>query len=165
MIDRILRPRAAAAERDDGEADVARCDGADIAGSLCGHRAHDRRLQQMGSTALHEICGAAEGRNHAAERFRSLAAVKRIIGPQQAFLIGSGNASRLQHLGSERQRDVEEPLLALAAGQEIDGAGDLQCVARGRGERLVHAGDQRRGPQSRAVGDLDQARRQLVGVT
>jgi hypothetical protein len=50
------------------------------------------------------------------------------------------------------------------APQIIDGLRDLQGVARRAAQRLIHVGDQRRGGQTRATGDLDEAVRQLAGL-
>ncbi len=67
-----------------------------------------------------------------------------------------------EHLGAQRERHLDQPLVARAAGQVVDRLAHLDRVAGGPAEHLVHVGQQRHRRQPVADRHLDDRLRQLA---
>ena len=147
---------------DDGEPDVARGDAAHKAGAI-------RIDGNFHGGAWADSCPAFStkfaGPPSSATMRAKVSAARPESSASAARLapcsFGLGDARGDKHFGGQRQRHLQQPLVAALPGEKIDGVPDFDGIAGGRSQRLVHAGDQRRCPQAGAVGDLDEAGGQL----
>ena len=166
MVDRVLGPRAPAAERHHGEPDRRACAIArDHAGSRRGTARTTGAFGRYAALRSTKSAGPPSAATMRPNVLRRRAAVQRVVGAQQAFLVGRGDAGRLQHLGGQRQRHFEQPLARGARPVRKSTAfGTSTALPAAEASGSFMSVISARGLQARAVGHLDQAVRQLAGV-
>ena len=142
VVDALGLVAAPAAQPDDGQADRANVDRRHHAGALGLGGHDDGGAREVALGRLEQIGGAAEGGDHRGE------ALGRGAAGQRRGRVGV-DPTEAQQLLAERERHLEQALVAGRAGELVDRLVDLERVARGAAQDSVHVGQQRRARAAR----------------
>ena len=130
-----------------------------------GERGRDhRRLRQKPLGLIQQFGGTAQGAHHRGAAFGRPTVVQRRLQLAPGWRGIGRQPAEAQHFAAQRQHQFVQARVPVRPFQIVDGLPDFQGVARRAAQRLIHVGDQRRGGQSRAAGDRDQAVRQCAGL-
>ena len=164
MIDDIVLAGAAAAEVDDRDPDRADVDRGDRPARVRLDRPDHGRVGQVPRRSVDQIDGAAQLEHHRAEPLGRRAALERSERGGAGRGHVAGQATQHEHLGAQRERHLEQPLVVRGSGQVIDRLPHLDRVARRPPQHLVHVGEQCHRRQPVADRHLDDRLCQLAGA-
>ena len=164
MVDDVVLARPAAAEVDDRDPDRPDVDRGHDARRTGLDRPDDRRPRQVTRRRLEQVRRSAEFDDHRTESLGRAATLQR-VGRRGSGLRNIGmQPAQDEQLRGQRERDLEQPLVAGIAGQVLDRLAHLDPVAGGPAEHLVHVGQQRDRRQAVADRHLDDRSSEFPGA-